>query len=242
MWKTNFKIIYFKIIETGNYYTIRYLIQNDHYGCSTHKVSDYVLFGFRQVSVILGKRFGIWHRTFYSNHEKRVFLFWFLVYHIWRRKSIWHLVEWNKVIRYPGWRIRKLKESVHMLDFYNLLSRSGFEMNIIWVSLIKTERTLKQCTIWIQAWGFKPLKILLFCNGLIGKLSGEIYLLLNSCVFKHLFGYFEGVICFYSMEEGTVHRNINRNFLTTLLFQDLGFIFLIICKLSFIMGKDCGVI
>lgn len=164
-------------------------------------------------------------------------LFWFLVYHIWRRKSKWHLVEWNKVIRYPDWRIRKLKESVHMLDFYNLLSRSGFKMNIIWESLIRTERTLKQWTIWIQVWGFKPLKILPFCNGLIGKLSGEIYLLLNSCVFKHLVGYFDGVIYFYSG-----HRNININFLTAPLFQDLGFIFLIICKLSFIMGKDCSVI
>ena len=54
--------------------------------------------------------------------------------HIWKEKGN-HLPLWDKIKiidREEHWRIRCLKESVHMLGYSNLLSRPSIEMNTIW--------------------------------------------------------------------------------------------------------------
>ena len=59
--------------------------------------------------------------------------------HIWKEKGN-HLLLWDKVEkidRAEHWRIRRLKESVHMLGYNDLLSRPSTEMNTIWESIIK---------------------------------------------------------------------------------------------------------
>ena len=62
--------------------------------------------------------------------------------HIW--KENWnHLPLWDKVEiidRAEHWRIRRLKESAHMLGYNDLLSRPSIELNTIWESIIKKAR------------------------------------------------------------------------------------------------------
>ena len=83
--------------------------------------------------------------------------------HIWREKGN-HLPLWDKVEiidRAEHWRIRRLKESAHMLGNNDLLSRPSIELNTIWEPIIKkawwkkkVEITTKMKTI-VQ----KPLMI-----------------------------------------------------------------------------------
>ena len=65
--------------------------------------------------------------------------------HIWKEKGN-HLPLWDavKVIERdePG-RIRRLKESAHMLGYSDLVSRPSIEMNTIWEPIIKKIRFLK---------------------------------------------------------------------------------------------------
>ena len=59
--------------------------------------------------------------------------------HILREKGN-HLPLWDEVeiIDWAEhWRIRRLKESAHMLGYYELQSRSSIEMNTIWEPIIK---------------------------------------------------------------------------------------------------------
>ena len=59
--------------------------------------------------------------------------------HIWKEKGN-HLPLWDKVEiidRAEHWRIRRLKESAHMLGYNDLLSRSSIELNTIWQPIIK---------------------------------------------------------------------------------------------------------
>ena len=61
---------------------------------------------------------------------------------IWKEKGS-HVPLWDKVKvidREEHWRIRRLKESAHMLGHCNLLSRPSTEMNTIWEQLIKKVR------------------------------------------------------------------------------------------------------
>ena len=54
-----------------------------------------------------------------------------------------HLPLWDKVEiidRAEHWRIRRLKESAHMLGNNDLLSRPSVEMNTIWEPMIKKAR------------------------------------------------------------------------------------------------------
>ena len=54
-----------------------------------------------------------------------------------------HLPLWDKVEiidRAKHWRIRRLKESAHMLGYNDLLSRPSIELNIIWEPIIKKVR------------------------------------------------------------------------------------------------------
>ena len=57
---------------------------------------------------------------------------------IWKEKGN-HLPLWNKVeiIDRERWRIRRLKESAHILGYIDLLSRPNIEMNTIWKPIIK---------------------------------------------------------------------------------------------------------
>ena len=67
--------------------------------------------------------------------------------HIWKEKGN-HLPLWDKVEiidRAEHWRIRRLKESAHMLGYYNdLLSRSSIELNTILEPIIKKARWEKK--------------------------------------------------------------------------------------------------
>ena len=62
--------------------------------------------------------------------------------HIWKENGN-HLPLWGKVEiidRTEHWRIRRLKESAHMLDYNDLLSRPSIELNTIWEPIIKKPR------------------------------------------------------------------------------------------------------
>ena len=62
--------------------------------------------------------------------------------HIWKEKGNC-LPLWDKVKildRDEQWRIRRLKESAHMLDFRDLLRRVSIENNTIWETIIKKIR------------------------------------------------------------------------------------------------------
>ena len=62
--------------------------------------------------------------------------------HIWEEKGN-HLPLWDKVeiIDWAEhWRIRRLKESAHMLGYNDLLSRLNIELNTIWEPIIKKAR------------------------------------------------------------------------------------------------------
>ena len=62
--------------------------------------------------------------------------------HIWKEKGN-HLPLWDKVEiidRAEHWRIRRLKESVHMSGYNDLLSRPSIELNAIWELIIKEAR------------------------------------------------------------------------------------------------------
>ena len=59
--------------------------------------------------------------------------------HIWKEK-VNHLPLWNEaeiINRAKHWSIRHLKESAHMLDYDDLLSRPSIEMNTTWEPIIK---------------------------------------------------------------------------------------------------------
>ena len=62
--------------------------------------------------------------------------------HIWKEKRN-HLPLWDKfeiIDRAEYWRIRRLKESAHMLGYNDLLSRPNIELNTIWGPIIKKAR------------------------------------------------------------------------------------------------------
>ena len=62
--------------------------------------------------------------------------------HIWKENGN-HLPLWDKVEiidRAEHWRIRRLKESAHMLGYNDLLSRPSIELNTIWEPIIKKAR------------------------------------------------------------------------------------------------------
>ena len=62
--------------------------------------------------------------------------------HIWKENGN-HLPLWDKVEiidRAEHWRIRRLKESAHMLGYNDLLSRASIELNTIWEPIIKKAR------------------------------------------------------------------------------------------------------
>ena len=62
--------------------------------------------------------------------------------HIWKENGN-HLLLWDKVEiidRAEHWRIRRLKESAHMLGYNDLLSRLSIELNTIWEPIIKKAR------------------------------------------------------------------------------------------------------
>ena len=62
--------------------------------------------------------------------------------HIWKAKGN-HLLLWDEaeiIDRAEHWRIRRLKESAHMLGYNDLLSRPSKEMNTIWEPIIKKVR------------------------------------------------------------------------------------------------------
>ena len=59
-----------------------------------------------------------------------------------RRKGN-HLPLWDEVeiiYRAEHWRIRRLKESAHMLGHNDLLRRPGIELNTIWEQIVKKAR------------------------------------------------------------------------------------------------------
>ena len=65
--------------------------------------------------------------------------------HIWKENGN-HLPLWDKVEiidRVEHWRIRRLKESAHMLGYNDLLSRPSIELNTIWEPIIKKARLKK---------------------------------------------------------------------------------------------------
>ena len=62
--------------------------------------------------------------------------------YIWKENGN-HLSLWDKVDiidRAQHWRIRRLKESAHMLGYNDLLSRLSMEMNTILEPIIKKAR------------------------------------------------------------------------------------------------------
>ena len=67
---------------------------------------------------------------------------------IWKEKGN-HLPLWDKVeiIDRVDWRIRRLKESAHMLGYNDLLSRPSIELNTIWDPIIKKARWGKKLKI-----------------------------------------------------------------------------------------------
>ena len=50
------------------------------------------------------------------------------------------MIKINKLDRAEHWRIRRLKESAHMLGYNDLLSRPSMELNTIWEPIIKKAR------------------------------------------------------------------------------------------------------
>ena len=59
--------------------------------------------------------------------------------HIWKEKGN-HLPLWDEVEitdRAEHWRIRRLKESAHILGYNDLLSRPSIDMTTIWERIIK---------------------------------------------------------------------------------------------------------
>ena len=65
--------------------------------------------------------------------------------HIWKEKRD-HLLFWDEaeiIERAEHWRIRRPKESVHMLGYNDQLSRPSIEMNTIWEPIIKKVRWKK---------------------------------------------------------------------------------------------------
>ena len=72
--------------------------------------------------------------------------------HIWKEKEN-HLPLLDKVeiIDWAEhWRIRRLKESAHMLGYNDLLSRPSVELNTIWEPIIKKAKWKKKIWIWAQ--------------------------------------------------------------------------------------------
>ena len=70
--------------------------------------------------------------------------------HIWKENGN-HLPLWGKVEiidRAEHWRIRCLKESVHMLGYNDLLSRPSIELNTIWEPIMKKARLKKKKKKW----------------------------------------------------------------------------------------------
>ena len=66
--------------------------------------------------------------------------------HKWKENGN-HLPLWDKVEiidRAEHWRIRRLKESAHMLGYNNMLSRLSIELNTIWEPIIKKARFKKK--------------------------------------------------------------------------------------------------
>lgn len=64
-----------------------------------------------------------------------------IAYHVWKEKGD-HRPLWDevKIINSePHWKVRKLKETAHMLGHNNLLSRPSIELNTIWAPLIVRE-------------------------------------------------------------------------------------------------------
>ena len=64
-----------------------------------------------------------------------------IAYHVWKEKGD-HRPLWDevKIINSePHWKVRKLKETAHMLGHNNLLSRPSIELNTIWEPLIVRE-------------------------------------------------------------------------------------------------------
>ena len=65
-----------------------------------------------------------------------------MVDHIWKENGN-HLPLWDKVEKIDWaehWRIRRLKESAHMLGHNDLPSRLSIELNTIWEPIIKKTR------------------------------------------------------------------------------------------------------
>ena len=54
------------------------------------------------------------------------------------------LYTWSTLDRAKHWRIRRLKESAHMLGYNDLLNRPSIELNIIWELIIKKTRWKKK--------------------------------------------------------------------------------------------------
>ena len=70
----------------------------------------------------------------------------FVLLYIWKENGN-HLPLWDKVEiidRAEHWRIRRLKESAHMLGYNDLLSRPSIELNTIWEPIIKKARSKKK--------------------------------------------------------------------------------------------------
>ena len=62
--------------------------------------------------------------------------------HTWKEQGN-HLRSWDEVEiidRAEHWRIRRLKESAHMLEYNDLLSKPSIELNTIWEPIIKKAR------------------------------------------------------------------------------------------------------
>ena len=62
-----------------------------------------------------------------------------------REKTEVYQPFWNEVKiigREQHWKIRKLKNSAHMLGHYNLLSRPRIEIGAIWKLVIRKERAV----------------------------------------------------------------------------------------------------
>ena len=66
--------------------------------------------------------------------------------HIWKKKGNYlPLCDKVEIIdRAEHWRIRRLKESAHMLGYNDLLSRPSIELNTIWEPIIKKTRWKKK--------------------------------------------------------------------------------------------------
>ena len=54
------------------------------------------------------------------------------------------------VDRAEHWRIRRLKESPHMLGYNNLLSRPSIELNTLWEPIIKKARWKKNLFFFVD--------------------------------------------------------------------------------------------